>query len=185
MQRWIAVLVCLIILALHAPVRAADLDVRSDRLQPVKRPAEAGHYEPADKPGRRGLDFFERKIRPVLVKQCYECHSAKAKIVRGKLLLDTRDGIRKGGESGPAVVPGKPERGTLLSALKHADFEMPPSGKLPDAVIADFEKWIKLGAPDPRTGKAKVVAKTSYDFEKARQFWSLRPLKKPTLPPVP
>jgi hypothetical protein len=161
MQRWIAVSVCLIILALHAPVRAAD------------------------KPNRRGIDFFERKIRPVLVKQCYECHSAKAKIVRGKLLLDTRDGIRKGGESGPAVVPGKPERGTLLSALKHADFEMPPSGKLPDAVIADFEKWIKLGAPDPRRGKATALTAKAYDYDKAREFWSLRPLKKPAPPQAP
>jgi Protein of unknown function (DUF1553)/Protein of unknown function (DUF1549)/Planctomycete cytochrome C len=157
----IAVPLFLIALAFSVPVRAAD------------------------KPDRKGLDFFERKIRPVLVKQCYECHSAKAKKVRGKLLLDTRDGIRKGGESGPAVVPGKPERGTLLSALKHKDFEMPPSGKLPDAVIADFEKWIKLGAPDPRTGKANVVTKKSYDYKQARQFWSLRPLMKPAPPQVP
>ena len=138
----------------------------------------------ADKPNRAGLDFFERKIRPVLVKHCYECHSAKSKNIRGGLLVDTRVGIRKGGETGPGVVPGKPGKSVIVGALKHADFEMPPTGKLPKAVIADFEKWIKMGAPDPRDGKARLPAAKTIDLAKARQFWSFRPLVKPEPPKV-
>src|SRR5687767_9419227 len=99
-------------------------------------------------------DFFEAKIRPVLVAQCYSCHSAEADKkgkLKGGLLADTRDGLRKGGDAGPAVVPGKPGEGTLLKALRyHGDVQMPPKGKLPDAVVKDFEAWIRAGATDPR-----------------------------------
>ena len=126
-----------------------------------------------------GTDFFENKIRPVLVKHCYQCHSAKAaakKALRGELLLDTRAGIRKGGESGPAVVPKDPKKSLLLAAIRHETFKMPPNGKLPANVIADFEKWIKLGAPDPRNGKV-VVKKDAIDIRAGRRFWSFRPLK--------
>ena len=101
-----------------------------------------------------GIEFFEEKIRPVLVKQCYECHSADAlsgNNLKGNLLLDSREGIRMGGDSGEAVVPGNPSSGVLMSALRFESLEMPPQGKLPDAVIADFERWIEMGAPDPRT----------------------------------
>src|SRR5205823_1528052 len=104
-----------------------------------------------------GVEFFEKKIRPVLVQQCYECHSAEAqknKKLRGGLRLDTRDGVLTGGDSGPAVVPGKPADSVLLRALRHDGLRMPPKSKLPDAVVADFEKWVSLGAPDPRTSAA-------------------------------
>jgi len=151
-----------------------------------------GSLHAADKaankqPDRKGLDFFEKKIRPVLVKHCYECHSSNSKILRAKLLLDTRDGMRKGGESGPAVVPGKPDEGALLGALEHEDFEMPPKGKLPKNVIADFVAWVKMGAPDPRDGKSRGSrpAGLTIDLEKAKQFWSLRPVVKPQPPKVP
>ena len=93
--------------------------------------------------------FFESKIRPVLIEHCYECHAADSKIVRGGLLLDSRDSMRKGGDSGAAVVPNDPDNSLLLEALRHESFEMPPSERLPDSVIADFEKWIRNGAPDP------------------------------------
>src|SRR5215210_8645482 len=67
------------------------------------------------------LDFFEKKIRPVLAEQCYECHSASAKKLKGGLLLDTREGVLKGGDSGPAIVPGKPAKSLLLTTMKHED----------------------------------------------------------------
>lgn len=123
-----------------------------------------------------GIEFFEAKIRPVLVEQCYSCHSAKAKILRGNLLLDTREGLLKGGDSGPAVVVGKPDESVLIDALKYDGFEMPPSGRLSDAVVADFERWVKIGLPDPRVGTA-VVAKQGMDIETGRKFWAFRPVE--------
>ena len=137
----------------------------------------------ATAPDTAGLEFFEKKIRPVLVKHCYECHSAKSKAIKGALLLDTRVGTRKGGESGPSVVPGKIDDSLLLSALQYDSFEMPPKGKLPKAVIADFEQWVKMGAPDPREAMT-VIAKKTIDYKAAREFWSFRPITKPNLPPV-
>ena len=100
------------------------------------------------------VEFFEAKIRPVLVKHCYECHSEKSEALKGGLRLDTRAGIRQGGDSGPTVVPGKTDDSLLLDALRFDGLEMPPNGKLSDAVIGDFEKWIKAGAVDPREGDA-------------------------------
>ena len=131
-----------------------------------------------------GLDLFEKRIRPVLVKHCYECHSAESKEVEGGLLLDTRAGIRRGGETGPAVVPAKIKDSLIISALEHDDLEMPPKAKLPDAVIADFRRWIDLGAPDPREGGAAVTKSESIDIEKGRQFWSFQLPKKHPLPSV-
>ncbi len=132
--------------------------------------------------------FFEGKIRPVLVEHCYACHSARAKKVKGKLLLDSRDGMRKGGESGPAVVPGDPDRSLLIRAVRytHDELKMPPSGKLPAVVIADLEAWVRRGAHDPRTAPAVPVAATPWDevFRQRRRLWSLQPVRKPTPPPV-
>ncbi len=132
----------------------------------------------------KGLEFFENKIRPVLVGQCYQCHSAEAqakKKLRGGLYLDTADGARKGGDTGPAVVPGKPKESLLLTSLKHEmDLEMPPKGKLPDAVIADFEQWIEMGAPDSRTGAVKKQVGLS--IEAGRNFWAYRPVVPATGP---
>jgi hypothetical protein len=133
-----------------------------------------------------GVAFFEKQIRPVLVKHCYECHSAdaaKAEELASGLQLDTREGIRRGGDTGPAVMPGKPEQSLLLAALRHErDLEMPPEGgPLKPSVIQDFAKWIAMGAPDPRNGEPVA---TGVDFATARQFWSLQPIKLPTLPEV-
>ena len=137
----------------------------------------------AESPEAQGVAFFEKKIRPVLVEHCYECHSAEAKQankLKAELYLDSRDGFLNGGKRGPAVVPGKIQEGALLKALRHsADIKMPPKGKLPDTVIADFETWVKMGAPDPRVGKAPLAAK-EMDWNKARQFWTFqRPMKSP------
>src|SRR3954468_14696059 len=86
-----------------------------------------------------GLEFFESRIRPVLVEHCYKCHSAGAKALKGGLRLDTRAGIGKGGDGGPAVVPGDPDSSLILEALRFEGLEMPPAGKLADQVVADFE----------------------------------------------
>ena len=132
-------------------------------------------------------DFFEKKIRPVLADKCYKCHSEKSEKIKGGLVLDTREGIRRGGDNGPAVVPGDLKESLLIEAVRYAskDFAMPPKkegGKLPDEVIRDFEKWVQMGAPDPRDGAAKVVKK--YDAEKAKAWWAFQPVKKPAVPAV-
>ena len=101
-------------------------------------------------------EFFESRIRPVLAAKCYACHNSKMKEPKGYLTLDSREGVMKGGTLGPALVPGKPADSKLIHAMKYADphLQMPPSGKLADEVIADFEAWIAGGAPDPRVDTA-------------------------------
>ena len=94
---------------------------------------------------REAIEYFESRIRPLLIQNCYECHSARAKDLQGGLRLDSREAIRKGGESGPALVPGDVEGSLLIRALRYEDHEMPPKGKLPAAVIAEFEHWVKIG----------------------------------------
>jgi len=118
-----------------------------------------------------GVDFFEKKIRPVLVKECYGCHSSEPKKLRGGLRLDSRASMLVGGDSGPALVPGKPEESLLIEALRYDGLEMPPKGKLDSTVVADFEHWIKSGAEDPRDGGNRP-AKAGIDIEAGRRFWS-------------
>ncbi len=147
--------------------------------------AGSGSVCAEDGPTQEQVDFFESKIRPVLVRECYGCHSVEASELgklRGGLLLDSRDASRVGGDTGPAVVPGDTENSLLLSAIKHEVFEMPPTGKLDEAVIADFEKWIQSGAADPRAGEA--VAAIAMDVESRRSFWSFQPLAKVEPPSV-
>src|SRR5262249_19364351 len=134
--------------------------------------------------------FFEAKIRPVLAEKCYKCHSETSSKVRGGLLLDTRDGIRRGGDTGPAIVPGDLNKSLLIEAIRYAnkDTAMPPpknGGKLPDAVIADFEQWVKMGAPDPRGGRARAVESSKkWDPEAAKKWWAFQPLRQPPVPSV-
>jgi hypothetical protein len=133
------------------------------------------------------VEFFETHIRPVLVEKCYECHSADAKVLQGGLRLDTADRARKGGDSGPAIVPHKPGESVLLSALRYESYEMPPSGKLPEDVIKNFEKWIELGAPDPRADSAMAAEEPASTAEPAtnpRDHWAFRPPQRVSPPPV-
>ena len=126
-------------------------------------------------------EFFETRIGPVLSSRCYACHSSRLAAPKGELVLDTRSGVLKGGRQGPAVVPGKPADSKLLEALTYANahLQMPPSGKLADPIIADFERWIAGGAPDPRTeivtasapGK-RVVGES--ELAKGRQWWAFQ-----------
>ncbi len=142
--------------------------------------------DPAGKPTAAAIEFFESKIRPVLVEQCYSCHSGESlekKKLKGGLRLDSAAAIRTGGDSGPAVTPGKPAESLLVKAL-HGTGDvsvMPPKGKLPAKVIADFEKWIADGAADPRT-ETGTTTKAGVDIEKGRQHWAFQPPKKSTPP---
>ena len=128
---------------------------------------------------RAGVAFFEQKIRPVLVEHCYRCHSAEAEKLKGDLRLDSRDALRKGGATGPAIEPGKPDESLLIQAIAQSGEvpKMPPKGKLPDAVVADFRRWVEMGAPDPRAGTASPKAGAN-----PRDWWSLRPLGRPPVP---
>ena len=130
------------------------------------------------------LNFFESKIRPVLVKECYGCHSAKTGATKGGLMVDTKDALRMGGDSGPSIVPGDLEESLLWSAINHEDYNMPPGKMLSDKVLADFKIWIEMGAPDPRVIKAANIKSeiTPEDVENGREFWAF---KKPTMPSVP
>ncbi len=134
------------------------------------------------------VEFFERRIRPVLVEHCYECHSAGAKKLKGGLVLDSRAGVIRGGDTGPIVMPGEPDASLLIQAIRHTDpnLTMPPDAKLPAETVADFEKWVRMGAPDPRTEDTVAVAraKSSIDWNKAREWWSFRPITSPTPPAV-
>lgn len=127
--------------------------------------------------------FFEKQVRPLLVKRCYKCHSSEAKILKGGLRLDSRGGWMKGGDSGPVIVPGAPDQSLLIEAVRYQSYEMPPDGKLPDAEIAALEKWVGIGAPDPRTDPATATPLRS-GFDAGRSHWSFQPITEPPVPPV-
>jgi hypothetical protein len=147
------------------------------------QPALSAEVPTADAPEPEAVAFFESRIRPLLVKHCYECHAAGSKEIEGELLVDSRDALRRGGVSGPAIVPGDPARSLLLEAVryKNDDLQMPPAGKLGEQEIADLERWIRDGAADPRT-TSTLSAVRGIDFAKGREFWSLRPVIKPRVP---
>ena len=133
-----------------------------------------------------GIDFFEKKIRPLLVEHCDECHSANSKKLGGNLLLDSRSGVMKGGDSGAAVEPGQPDKSLLIKAVRYTDdsVKMPPKGRLPATAIADLESWVKLGAPDPRDKPLATKVAASWDeiLRTRRDWWSLQPVKQPVVP---
>lgn len=133
-------------------------------------------------------DFFEQRIRPFLANDCYECHGAKKQ--RGGLRLDSRDGLRQGGDSGPAVVPGDAAKSLLIQSIRHehAEIKMPKKRpKLSDSAIASFVQWVNDGAPDPRDHPPKDSEATAADwasvFQARREWWSFQPLRQPA-PPV-
>ncbi|MBI4906836.1 MAG: PSD1 domain-containing protein [Acidobacteria bacterium] len=140
--------------------------------------------KPADKPTAEQLEFFEAKIRPVLAKNCYACHGSGTKNAMGGLFLDTKAGLMKGGANGPALIPGNPNESILIKAVRHEGRKMPPAGKLPDAAIADLEKWVAMGAPDPRVGAAAEWKESKVDIEKGRQYWAFQNPVKPASPKV-
>ncbi|MCL4201107.1 MAG: DUF1553 domain-containing protein [Pirellulaceae bacterium] len=149
----------LLLTAATGPIRSAVADDKSAEVRSDKNVA-----------------FFEEKIRPLLVEHCYECHSAEAqskKRLKGGLLLDSEEGWRTGGDSGPAIVAHHPDESLLIQALRYSDeVQMPPQGQLPAPIVADFEAWVRRGAADPRGGAASVTKQVGLTIEQGRQFWA-------------
>ncbi len=138
-------------------------------------------------PVEEASNFFERKIRPVLVDNCFECHGEKKQ--KGELRLDSIEAILAGGESGPALVPGQPEQSRLIKGVSYADpdFQMPPKKRLTERQVADLTLWIKQGAhwPSSPAGSAVAKSRTSDPAAKDQTWWSFQPIKRPTLPQLP
>lgn len=132
-----------------------------------------------------GVRFFESKIRPVLVKHCYECHSSETGKAKGGLKVDSHEALLRGGDTGPAIAPKNLTKSLLYQAMLYSDdgYQMPPKGKLAESTIADFRKWILMGAPDPRKTKITPDVSTEIDIEKGREYWAYRPVRKPVIPP--
>ncbi len=134
--------------------------------------------------------FFEQSVRPLLVENCYSCHGEKKQ--KGGLRLDSLEGILKGGESGPAVVPGKPEESLLVVAVNYEGPEMPPTGKLAPEKIAVLARWVSLGAPWPARDRAAAHATAALGNPRSqpdraaadRALWSLQPLRRPEVPGI-
>jgi hypothetical protein len=136
-------------------------------------------------PSREQIEFFEKKIRPILVTNCFGCHSPQSKTLRGGLWLDSRASMLRGGASGiPAVTPGDPEQSLLVKAIRQSDskLQMPPGGRLTDQEIADVESWVRSGAAMPAS-IAPASPPPAYDFAEARKFWSFQSVSR-TVPPV-
>ena len=146
--------------------------------KPQSRLESLGESPPEVKDSQESLAFFESKIRPVLVEQCYSCHSQEAATqgkLKGGLYLDSKEGLQRGGDTGPALSSEHTEESLILKALRYEEYEMPPSGKLSANIIEDFERWIAQGAIDPRRA-AEPIKQKAMDLESGRKFWSLQPL---------
>jgi len=138
------------------------------------------------------VELFEQRIRPILANECYECHGAKKQ--KGGLRVDFRDGLLKGGESGPAIIPGDSRKSLLLKSIRHAnrDSGMPKDRpQLPESVIADFARWVDAGAVDPRDQPQSVSPAAATDssgfaatIQARKEWWSFRPVRMPSIPSV-
>jgi len=124
----------------------------------------------------KDAEFFQKQIEPILKHRCYQCHSHDSGKAKGGLVLDSRHGWQKGGSEGPAIVPGKPGKSLLMQAVRYESYEMPPKKKLPAGEISLLEKWITMGAPDPRESKAGKIDPA--------KLWALQPIMKPATPSV-
>lgn len=137
----------------------------------------------AEKADAAGIEFFENKVRPVLAENCYHCHSEKSEKLKGNLLLDSREGMLKGGETGPAVVPGDIDKSLLIKAVRYTDkdLQMPPKDKkLASEQIADLEAWVKMGAPAPAR-EANAISEREAKF---KTHWAFQPIHNPEIPKV-
>src|SRR3989449_4583080 len=165
--RSVLIRLMIVALSLHAYAAAGAVDAR--RGQPAL--------------SREAIEFFEKKVRPVLTEKCYKCHSAGAEKIKGGLLLDSCNGWMKGGESGPVIIPGDPEKSRLIHAVRYTDgsLQMPPKEILPSSQIADLATWVRMGAPDPR-----VEAKPSRISDRASRtnHWAFLPPRDSSPPKV-
>jgi hypothetical protein len=136
---------------------------------------------------REQIDFYEKKVQPILEQNCYKCHSHQAEKIKGGFVLDSRDGLLKGGETGPAVVPGNAEQSLLIKAVRHVDedLQMPQKRKLADADIAMLTEWVKLGAPYAENQVTSAsVPKGRRSTTEDRSWWSFQPVGQPVIPEV-
>ncbi len=153
---------------------------------PVTQPPANSATDPA------GIEFFEKRIRPVLSQHCYKCHASTSEKVKGGLLLDTRQNAIQGGETGPAIVPGHPEKSLLIEAVKYTkdDMQMPPKSRLPANVIADLTKWVQMGAPWPQDKIAEArpagpAPSSTANYDRLRkEHWAWQPVKNVPAPAV-
>jgi hypothetical protein len=185
--RWrtVGVLAAIAVSAVLAvvPVGAQPKPAPKSAPKAMPKAAKPAPVAAEPRPSKDGIEFFEKKIRPVLVHNCYKCHSGDAAKAKGNFVLDTHDGLRKGGATGEVISPRHPEKSLLIEAIKYEGLEMPPDEQLPEEVIADFEKWIEMGAPDPRLGKA-ANPKNKVDLASAKRYWAFQNPKTVTPPAV-
>ena len=136
-------------------------------------------------PSDEEIQYFERKIRPILAHRCYSCHSNEAKVLRGGLRLDTAASVQKGGDSGPTLVAGQPDESLLIHSIQYdSDIQMPPKGRLPDEEIKELTEWVKRGAPFPKSSVQPDQKARQINFDEGRRFWSFQPLNQYPLPEV-
>ncbi len=132
----------------------------------------------AQSPSPDQIEFFESKVRPILVEHCYKCHSAEADEIEAGLVLDTKAGWETGGDSGPTIVPGNLDESLLVQAIRYDEdvvTGMPPKSKLSDDKIAILERWVSMGAPDPRTGQSAAEVMKAFDLQgRFANHWSWR-----------
>src|SRR5262245_3283081 len=141
-------------------------------------------FAAAPEPTAEQVKFFEEKVRPILAENCYKCHGSDEQ--KGSLRLDLREAALAGGEDGPVIVPGQPEKSVLVEAIRWESLEMPPKKKLSESQIATLTEWVRRGAPMPEDhGGANGVAvrKTrGIITDEDRQWWAFQPIQHPAAP---
>jgi len=141
--------------------------------------------QPAPEPtfAQDDLDFFEKRVRPILVARCYECHSAEAEKPRGEFFVDSRQALLDGGESGPGAMPGEPDKSRIVAAITYKDdiLQMPPDGKMPDEEIQLIAEWVRRGLPFLKTD-AVAKARKQIDLEAGRKHWAFQPARMHDVP---
>src|SRR5262245_40597587 len=133
------------------------------------------------------VEFFEKQIRPILVARCYECHSEKAEKLKGGLRLDSRAAALKGGDTGPAIVPGKPKESLLIDAINYGElYQMPPKSRLPAEEIVALTKWVEMDAPWPQDSAATTaIASAGFDLAKRKaEHWCWQPIQRQQVPTI-
>lgn len=131
----------------------------------------------AAEPSAEAIEHFEKKVRPLLAEHCYSCHGEKKQMA--SLRLDTAEGLKEGADSGPVVVPGQPDKSSLILAVKRVgDYPMPPNTPLNKEQVAELETWVRLGAPFPANRDAEAATGS------AKDHWAFQPMREPPLPKV-
>ncbi|MGY8769872.1 MAG: PSD1 and planctomycete cytochrome C domain-containing protein [Pirellulales bacterium] len=153
---------------------------------PLSLQAESSDEQESAKFSEVQLEFFEKEVRPLLIKRCYECHSSESEELAGGLLLDSRSAILTGGDSGASIEPGKPAESLIIDAINYGDNEMPPKSKMPKQEIATLTKWVEMGAPWPNEkAPISIHHKQGLDIAKLKsEHWSWNPLAHPEVPKV-